>query len=97
MYIINQKMKCELCGKSFSFIANLTKHTNTIHRKKFKCDFCEKSFSYAGALKRHVNAIHRCQTNEKQVKEANENRISTIHPKKFKCNSCGNHFHTLEL
>ena len=65
--------------------------------EKFKYNSCEKSFSYAGALKRHVNAIHRCQTNEKQVKEANENRISTIHPKKFKCNSCGNHFHMLEL
>ena len=97
MYIVNQKMKCELCGKSFSFIANFTKHTNTIHRKKFKCDFCEKSFSYAGALKRHVNAIHRCQTNEKQVKETNENRISRIVQKNSNVILLENHFQTLEL
>ena len=54
------RVVCDLCGKSFSKRKNLNAHSKIIHEeiKNHKCETCGKEFSRGIGLKDHINSIH---------------------------------------
>lgn len=64
---------CLFCGKTFSKLSNLNRHTIRVHKttvdgaqisdkdvetKMFLCESCGKHFLYRHGLKRHMEAVH---------------------------------------
>ena len=51
---------CDVCQKTFSRKARLTKHVNSVHfgMKNYACEHCEKRFAQKITLAYHVNSVH---------------------------------------
>lgn len=54
------KYTCEICGESFTQIASLRRHVNSVHNqeKTFKCSLCDDEFLRKDNLDRHIKSVH---------------------------------------
>ncbi|XP_050068700.1 zinc finger protein 728-like [Anopheles maculipalpis] len=54
----DEKHKCEQCGRTFNFIANLKMHIDCVHGlKDVRCNICNKYFNYK-AYRAHKRSAH---------------------------------------
>ncbi|EAL40589.3 AGAP003562-PA [Anopheles gambiae str. PEST] len=54
----DKKYKCDQCGRSFNFLANLKMHVDCVHGvKDVKCNVCNKFFNYR-AYRTHKRTAH---------------------------------------
>jgi len=55
-----ERLKCQLCSKTFTRIDNLRLHEKVQHEKrvKFPCGFCKYSTPYKSTLARHIRIKH---------------------------------------
>ena len=96
------KVKCEICGKSYSR-ASIKQHIKSVHEKikDFQCLECGKAFSEKATLKAH-ETFHtgirnfKCDQCEKTYKRDHhlKNHISEVHEgrKDHICSDCGKAF-----
>ena len=59
--VYQEKVSCDLCGKSITRINNLKRHIDSTHKqiKKFQCEYCAGMFVRATTLEKHK--INYCQ------------------------------------
>ncbi|XP_046983917.1 zinc finger protein 2-like [Schistocerca americana] len=103
--VLNAKRnhKCDVCGKLFTLLSNLKRHS-LIHSAKrpHECDVCGKSFTESGTLKRH-SLIHtgkrpyKCTVCGKSFTQSGNLKVhELIHTGKrpHECDVCGKSFTT---
>jgi len=96
---------CDVCGKNFTLLQNLRRHTYSSHtdEKKYACDFCGKLFKWAGGLNYHVDSEHSLKEYICICGKKFKNKVTLIRhsnkpdacqknksrPKSLKCDTCG--------
>ena len=97
---------CESCGKAFSLLKYLKKHTYEYHEGRVhNCEICGKSFSNSNNVKKHIKEIHETKDRKKTFKcdkceksyflRINlESHIVSVHEnrKDYSCDVCGNFY-----
>ncbi|XP_049797036.1 zinc finger protein 660-like isoform X2 [Schistocerca nitens] len=103
--VLNAKRnhKCDICGKLFTLIRSLKKHS-LIHTEKrpHECDVCGKSFTESSDLKRHVlthtgKRPYKCTVCGKSYTQSGHLKVhELIHTGKrpHECDVCGKSFTT---
>ena len=93
-------IRCEICGKSFSFMGNMKKHVESAHenKKQFSCEICDYSFCQKSHLATHVASLHegkkpfKCEICDYSFSRKGSMKIHvlSVHEKKkqFKCEIC---------
>ena len=57
---LEQKIKCEICEKTFATHHNKKQHLKIVHEeiRFFQCNVCDKVFGTKILLTMHINIIH---------------------------------------
>ncbi|XP_021343987.1 zinc finger protein 91-like [Mizuhopecten yessoensis] len=90
----NGKFSCDICGKVFTQISDLRKHTK-LHKQSIKCDVCNRCFSQKSQLQTHMkihnrNTVNKCAFCEKTFKRKNafQMHMDSLHTM-TSCDICG--------
>ncbi len=95
------KYSCEICNESFTQLASLRRHVNSVHNqeKTFKCSLCDDKFLRKDNLERHIKSVHQnlrphickeCGDAFKLPQHLKEH-ITAIHTdqRQYVCEECG--------
>ena len=97
-------MKCQLCGRFFSFLASYKRHMQLGCKTSYKCPIeqCSSTFFQPIKLKTHLYKFHECQEIEcekcHQKMPDNYLQIHTnLNHGEYACDYCGKKFETKQL
>ena len=99
--------ECEVCGRTFAFKRNVTRHLRTVHSAdgpRHECEVCGRKYTQKGNVSEHLRTVHsadgprhQCEVCGRKftTKSSLMKHLRTIHiadRPRYQCKVCGRKF-----